>query len=308
MRKLVVATRRSPLALAQTRIVCAQIKRHFPNIEIEELPLTSQGDRNLSQSLAKIGGKGLFVKELEQALLDGRADFAVHSAKDLPFDMSDDFTIAAIVERDNPFDAMVSNNYKCLSELPEGAVVGTSSLRRQSLILRQYPHLTVQPLRGNINTRLKRLHDGDFDAIILAVAGLTRMGFEQQITEILPPPHFLPAIAQGALALQCRHADADVVACLHHLDHAPSRLCVMAERAVSYTLKASCHWPLAAFAKAHQGVLHLAALVASADGSEIVFANEKQGADLPPDVLGERVARQLIDKGALSILQSCEEK
>lgn len=305
MHKIIAATRKSPLALAQTHIVSEQLTTMNQNIQVEELALTSQGDKILDQSLAKIGGKGLFVKELEQALIDQRADFAVHSAKDLPFDMSDDFCIAAILQRENPFDAMLSKKYKCLADLPQGAVVGTSSLRRQALILKKYPQLKVKFLRGNVNTRLRRLNEGNYDAIILAVAGLNRLQLDAEICEILQPPDFLPAIGQGALAIQCRADDFKTIDLLSRMNHHPTQLCVQAERAVSRCLEADCHWPLAAFAKIHAEKLFLAALVANPNGSEIIFANATQAIDLPANSLGEKVSQSLIEKGALILLNDC---
>ncbi|MEK9873778.1 MAG: hydroxymethylbilane synthase, partial [Betaproteobacteria bacterium] len=233
MKKLVIATRESPLALWQANYVRDLLVAHFPKLHVELLGMTTEGDRELGQSLAKIGGKGLFIKELEASMLDGRAHLAVHSMKDVPVQLPPGFCLPAILARDEARDAFVSNAYKNLSDLPSGAVVGTSSLRRSSQLVAQFPHLAFKPLRGNLQTRLGKLDGGHFDAIILAAAGLKRLGLSQRITAYLSIEHCIPAVGQGALGIECLSNDSDVIDLVSQLNEPNVQLCVDLERAFS---------------------------------------------------------------------------
>jgi len=246
---LTIATRESALALWQAEHIRARLVAHHPGLHVELLGMTTEGDRRLDSSLAKIGGKGLFVKELENALADGRADIAVHSMKDVPMHLPAGFTLAAITAREDPRDAFLSIHYRALAELPAGARLGTSSLRRESQVRARYPQLQVQPLRGNVNTRLRKLEAGEYDAIILAAAGLKRLGLAAHITAILGPDDSLPAPGQGALGIECRSERADLLELLRPLDDPSTAWCVRAERAVSRALGGSCVVPLGAYAE-----------------------------------------------------------
>jgi len=270
--------------------------------EVGLLPMSTRGDELLDQRLDKVGGKGLFVKELENALADGRAQLAVHSIKDLPAELPPGFTIAAILEREDPRDAFVSNRFKQLKELPAGAVVGTSSLRRAAQILERYPSLEARLLRGNVETRLAKLDRGEYDAVILAVAGLVRLGLEQRIRERLDPEESLPAPGQGALGIECLASRQDVAALLGPLADAAVTQCVRAERAVSRAFGGSCTVPLGAFAEMDGGQLRLRALVAAADGRRVARA-DVAGDSKEPEQLGERAAEDLRRQGALEILK-----
>lgn len=303
MAKLRVATRKSPLAIAQTELVCRELQSCFPELKLEVCPIVSEGDKNLSQSLSKIGGKGLFIKELEQALLDGKADFAVHSAKDLPFQMHEALCLPAFLKRGNPFDAFVSNQYAALTDLPEGATVGTSSLRRKMFLKKLRPDLNIAFLRGNINTRLQRLDEEKFDAIILAAAGLERINQQTRITELLSLPDFIPAIGQGALALQCRIDDESVLSYLSRLNDESTALCLQAERALSSCLQADCHWPLAAYASVRQKIITMVAALGDASGERFLQVSESLSIEASPSSLGESLAGRLIDLGALKLLE-----
>jgi hydroxymethylbilane synthase len=289
------------LALWQAEHVRGQLQALYPGCAVELLTLTTRGDQILDRTLSKVGGKGLFIKELESALLDGRADLAVHSLKDVPVDLQEAFELCATLERGDPRDAFVSNRYAALHELPAGAVVGTSSLRRESQLRARYPHLVVRPLRGNLDTRLSKLDSGDYDAIVLAVAGLERLGLANRIRALMDTDESLPAAGQGALGIEIRADRDDVRAWISPLASARTGACVAAERAVSRVLGGSCQVPLAAYATTDGSMLHLRALVASVDGSRIVRAqgeaSERDAADL-----GARVARELLDKGAAGIL------
>jgi hydroxymethylbilane synthase len=300
---LTIATRESALALWQAHHVRDRLAALYPGLRIEILGMTTEGDRRLSASLAKIGGKGLFVKELESALADGRADVAVHSMKDVPMQLPPGFAIAAITEREDPRDAFVSRRYRRLADLPAGARVGTSSLRRESQIRARYPQLDVQPLRGNVNTRLRKLDEGRYDAIILASAGLKRLGLAARITAILGPDECLPAAGQGALGIECRRERADLLALLHPLDHADTAWCVRAERAVSRALAGSCVVPIGAYAEPSAGVVRLRGFVASPDGARIARGElTVSSADADPEAAGGRLAEQLVAAGARQIL------
>ncbi|MBT8096120.1 MAG: hydroxymethylbilane synthase, partial [Woeseia sp.] len=265
-----IATRRSALALWQAEHVAEKLRRIAPDATVTLLPLTTRGDEVLDRSLQKIGGKGLFIKELEVAMAEGQADVAVHSMKDVPAAMPEGFCIAAVLKRGNPADALLARDVATLADLPQGARVGSSSLRRQAQVLALRPDLTVGPLRGNVQTRIRKLDDGEFDAILLAAAGLERLGLRQRISEVLTPADMLPAAAQGVIGIECREDQPELVALLAKLTHGPSHLTTTAERAIAHTLNASCHSPVASFAVLDGAQLNLEALVARADGSEVL--------------------------------------
>ena len=299
MKRLVIATRRSPLALWQAGHVKGLLEARHPGLAVELLPMTTRGDQLIDQRLDQAGGKGLFVKELETAMAEGRADLAVHSMKDLPADLPPGFVIAAISRREDPRDAFVSNKYRTLGEM-QGSI-GTSSLRRAAQIAERFPRLESRLLRGNVETRLAKLDRGEYDAIILAVAGLVRLGLASRIASRLAIDESLPAPGQGALGLECSQGRPDVVAMLAPLADPDTTLCVQAERAVSRALGGSCSLPLAAFAERNENILSLRALVASPDGRKVLRARG-EGAD--PLVLGEGVAADLRRQGADDILEA----
>ncbi|MEA3195474.1 MAG: hydroxymethylbilane synthase [Betaproteobacteria bacterium] len=299
--KLVIATRRSRLALWQAEHVKARLEALHGGLEVELLAMTTRGDELLDQRLDDVGGKGLFVKELESAMLEGRADLAVHSMKDVPADLPGGFTLAAISAREDPRDAFVSRKYSSLKEMPGGSVIGTSSLRRSTQIAARYPALEIRLLRGNVETRLAKLDRDEYDAIVLAVAGLVRLGLGARIRSPLAAEESLPAPGQGALGIECLEARREVVALMAPLADPASTLCVRAERAVSRGLGGSCSLPLAAYAEVAAGKIHLRALVASADGKRIVRA-EAKGDD--PEALGAAVVDDLRAHGAAQILAS----
>jgi hydroxymethylbilane synthase len=295
MRTLNIATRKSPLALWQTEHVAALLRASDPGLDIRLIPMSTRGDEVLDRSLSAVGGKGLFLKELELAMLRGEADCAVHSLKDVPMDLDGPFALPAILERADYADALVSNRYDSIDALPQGARVGSSSLRRQAQLRALRPDLDIVDLRGNVNTRLAKLDAGDYDAILLACAGLQRLGFDARIRLRLEAPQWLPAPAQGAIAVECREDDRTTRDLLAALDHASTRRCVEAERAMNRALHGSCQVPVAAYAQEHAGGLHLAGLVASvADGRAVRC--EASGDDA--DALGRGVAQRLLDLGA----------
>lgn len=301
---LVIATRQSVLALWQAEHIRECLRALYPSCNVELLGLTTQGDRKLDQPLADIGGKGLFIKELEQALADGRADLAVHSLKDVPMDMPEGFTLAAIMAREDPRDAFVSNAYQTLAALPAGCAVGTSSLRREAQLRERYPRLKVEPLRGNVNTRLHRLDQGNHAAVILATAGLTRLGFADRITAILEPEDSLPAIGQGALAIECRADRPGVVAAIERLADAETTLATAAERAFGHKLAASCRTPLAAYAVRRGDRLWLRGFIATRDGRR-ALRGERSGVVTEPGdavALGEALGDEFLARGAATIL------
>ena len=300
--RLVIATRASRLALWQAEHVRDRLRTLYPACAVELLTLTTRGDQILDRTLSKVGGKGLFVKELENALLDGRADLAVHSLKDVPVDLQAPFELCTVLERADPRDAFVSNRYASLADLPAGAVVGTSSLRRESQIRARYPELVVKPLRGNLDTRLGKLDKGDYDAIVLAAAGLERLGLAQRISSLLDPADSLPAAGQGALGIEIRDDRDDMRAWLAPLASADTTSCVLAERAVSRKLGGSCQVPLAAFAQIERGTLSLRALVASPDGTRMVQTT-RSGPVSEAEAIGEAAASELLDAGAAAILR-----
>ena len=296
--KIRIATRKSTLALWQANHV-ADALRPLPEVtSVELVPLTTRGDEVLDRSLQKIGGKGLFIKELEVAMEAGDADIAVHSMKDVPADMPEGFCIAAVLERANPADALVGKN---LSELAQGARVGSSSLRRQAQLLALRPDVRVQALRGNVDTRLKKLEDGQYDAIILACAGLERLGLEAHISEIFSPDQMLPAAAQGVIGIECLAGRTELLQILKLLDHAATKTVVTAERAVTKELQADCQSPVAAFGEIDDSTLNLRAMVASPDGRKIIRKQVSGPAD-DPETLGISLANKLLDMGAGKLL------
>jgi hydroxymethylbilane synthase len=300
-KRLVIATRQSRLALWQSEHVKARLEGLYPGCRVELMPMSTQGDRVLDRSLAAIGGKGLFIKELETAIERGEADLAVHSCKDVPVDMPPGFDIAAIGEREDPRDALVSGRFASLAALPSGARVGTASLRREAQIRARRPDLDVQSLRGNLDTRLARLDRGDFDAIILAAAGLRRLGLGDRIASLIDPEESLPAVGQGALALEIKSGRDDLKAWLAPLDHAATAHCVRAERAASRSLGGSCQMPLAVHATLEGGRLLIKGLVASRDGTQVARA-QAAGDSADPEALGLALAVALRAQGADDIL------
>ena len=300
-----IATRKSPLALWQAEYVKQQLLAHHPQLQVELLALSTRGDKLLDTSLAKVGGKGLFVKELEIALLEGEADIAVHSMKDVPMEFPEGLKLAVICEREDPLDAFVSNNYQRLDQLPAGAVVGTSSLRRQSQVRAQFPDLQVKDLRGNVNTRLAKLDHGEYDALILASAGLIRLDLRQRIASRLDAEQCLPAGGQGAVGIECRAGDKAIQTLLDPLHHMDSAYCVMAERAMNRRLQGGCQVPIGCFAQLQTSAdrLKLRGLVASVDGQRMLKA-DIQGAVEDAEKLGERLADKLLSMGAEEILAS----
>lgn len=300
--KIRIGTRKSPLALWQAHYVRDAITRFHPGIQVELVEIVSAGDKHLKTPLAKIGGKGLFLKELETALLENEVDIAVHSMKDVTVHLPEGLHIPVICEREDPRDAFVSNHYSALSELPAGAKVGTCSLRRKSQIAAKYPALELVDLRGNVNTRLARLDKGDFDAIILAAAGLIRLEFDSRIAAFIEPEEMLPAVGQGAVGVECRQGDAAVehiIACLHHVQTA---IRVRAERAANEKLGGGCHVPVAAHAILSGDEINFRALVASVDGQTVLQCEYTAPLD-QAQLLGERAASTLIEQGADGILK-----
>ena len=301
--RLVIATRASRLALWQAEFVQARLRALYPGCAVELLTLTTRGDQILDRTLSKVGGKGLFVKELETALLDGRADLAVHSLKDVPVDMHHPFELSSVLARGDARDALVSPTYADLSDLPAGAVVGTSSLRRESQIRANFPQLVVKPLRGNLDTRLGKLDRGDYHAIILATAGLERLGLNERIRRNLTPEESLPAAGQGALGIEIRDDRDDIREWLRPLTCPVTLACVTAERAVSRVLGGSCQVPLAAYAEVHGSEVHVRALVASPDGRQMI-RSEERGPLANAEQIGVAAARKLLDNGARPILDA----
>lgn len=306
-RRIVIASRESALAMWQARHVQSRLAELYPQVEIAVLGLTTEGDRRLDVSLAKIGGKGLFTKELEDALASGRADVAVHSMKDVPMYLPAGFALAVVMEREDPRDAFVSGRYPGLAALPAGARVGTSSLRRESQLRARHSRLEVQPLRGNVTTRLRRLDEGAFDAILLAAAGLRRLGLARRVTAWLDPEESLPAPGQGALGLECRAERDDLLAMLGPLGHRDTTLCVTAERALSRTLSGSCNVPLGAYAELDAAQLWLRAFVAMPDGSRMI-AGERRGPASEAEALGVALGTELKSRGADAVLAELEKQ
>lgn len=302
--RLVIATRESRLALWQAEHVRDRLLALYPDCRVELLGMTTKGDRILDRTLSKVGGKGLFVKELETAILDGRADLAVHSLKDVPVDMPEPFVLTTILAREDPRDALVSPQYAHFDDMPPGTVVGTSSLRREAQIRARFPDLVVKPLRGNLDTRLGKLDRGEYDAIVLAAVGLTRLGLSARIRGVLSPVDSLPAVGQGALGIEVRADRADLRAWLAPLACPITTACTLAERTVSRVLGGSCQVPLGAYAHiGDDGLLHLRALVAYPDGSGMVHA-ELSGAVADAARVGTAVAQTLLAGGAREVLDA----
>jgi len=298
---LKIATRKSPLALWQAEEVARLLKKYHPDLQVELVTMTTQGDKILDTPLAKIGGKGLFVKELEVGMLEGTADIAVHSMKDVPMAFPEGLHLAVVLEREDPRDAFVSNTYKSLSELPLNAKVGTCSLRRQTQLKESRPDIEILDLRGNVNTRLSKLDNGDYDAIILASAGLIRLGFEERITDIIPTEQSLPAIGQGAVGIECRSDDEYINALLAPLNHPETALRLKAERAQNTRLNGGCQIPIGGFAELNGDQIHLRGLIGFPDGSKI-FRAEKQGDQKDAEAIGIAVAEDLLAQGGDKVL------
>ena len=300
-----IATRESPLALWQANYVKDALQRHHDSLVVELVPMTTRGDQILNSPLAKVGGKGLFVKELEKAMLEGRADIAVHSMKDVPMSLPEGLKLAVVCEREDPADAFVSINFPTLLQLPHRARVGTSSFRRQCQLQSERPDIQICDLRGNVGTRLGKLDAGEYDAIILASAGLIRLGLQHRISERLSFDLSLPAGGQGAVGIECRADDAktfELIQCLHHHE---SAIRVSAERAVNARLEGGCQVPIASYAEVHQGSVFLRGLVGALDGS-VIYRSQKSGPTQHARQLGFSVAEDLLSQGARSILDSIE--
>lgn len=308
MRTLTIATRQSPLALWQANFIKDTLLNLYPSMTVKLLTMVTRGDKILDTPLAKIGGKGLFVKELEQALLDGAADIAVHSLKDVPMVLPDGLVLGAYCERHAPSDALVSNNYSHIDDLPIGAVVGTSSLRRECQLRHYRPDLNIHSLRGNVGTRLAKLDAGEYDAIILATSGLQRLGLDERICHTLDTDISLPAVGQGTLAIECR-ADKQILHLLTPLNHAPTRLCVLAERAMNHALNGGCQVPIAGYATLDGEILSMQGRVGSHDGEVLLIAKGSvfiEGEQIHDETvaseLGRSIATELLAQGADTIL------
>ncbi|HQV24336.1 MAG TPA: hydroxymethylbilane synthase [Acinetobacter sp.] len=306
MKTLKIATRQSPLALWQAEHIRSRLNQLYPDLTVELVKFVTQGDKILDTPLAKIGGKGLFVKELEAALLDGRADLAVHSMKDVPMHLPDGLSLAVICEREDPFDAFVSNQYQHFNELPQGAKVGTSSLRRKCQILQQRPDLEIIDLRGNVGTRLSKLDEGLYDAIILASAGLKRLGLADRIRHSLSAEISLPAVGQGALGLECRSNDSALLKLIEPLQHQETSNCVRAERAFNAYLEGGCQVPIAGYATLRNDQIQIEGRVGSVDGKVILKA-QRVGAIEQAEQLGEQLAQDLLAQGAGDLLKALHE-
>jgi hydroxymethylbilane synthase len=302
--KLIIASRESRLAMWQAETVRARLLELYPHSTVEILGMTTRGDQILDRTLSKVGGKGLFVKELEVAMEEGRADLAVHSLKDVPMELPEGFTLAAVLEREDPRDAFVSNDFDSLEALPPGAIIGTSSLRRQALIAARFPQLQIQPLRGNLDTRLSKLDRGEYAAIILAAAGLKRLGMAERIRAFIDPAQSLPAPGQGAMAIEIRSGRDELMQLLAPLNHVDTENAVRAERQLSRSFGGSCQIPLAAYATVDQQSLTLTAMVATPDGKRIARA-VAQGAADSPEAVGVQVAQALEAQDATAILAAC---
>ncbi|MFV5515747.1 hydroxymethylbilane synthase [Acinetobacter gerneri] len=303
MKTLKIATRQSPLALWQAEHIRDRLEALHDGLKVELVTFVTQGDKILDTPLAKIGGKGLFVKELEAALLDGRADIAVHSMKDVPMQLPEGLELAIICEREDPYDAFVSNQYENFADLPQGAKLGTSSLRRKCQILKQRSDLDVIDLRGNVGTRLSKLDAGQYDAIILASAGLKRLELQQRIRHVLDRDVSLPAVGQGALGIECRSHDAEILDLIMPLMHTDTNVCVRAERAFNAYLEGGCQVPIAGFATLENGQIHLEGRVGSVDG-ETLLVSKVIGETQQAEQLGVQLAKQLLDQGAGELLKA----
>lgn len=298
-----IATRKSDLAMWQAKYVQAKLLEHHPHVSVELLPMSTQGDRILDTPLSKIGGKGLFIKELEIAMQNGEADIAVHSMKDVPVAFPEEFGLHAICERENPFDAFVSNTYASIESLPLGAVVGTSSLRRQCQLRAFRDDLVIKDLRGNVNTRLAKLDDGQYDAIILASAGLIRLGMADRIKQEIDAALSLPAVGQGAVGIECRNDDAELIALLAALNDQATATRVKAERAMNARLEGGCQVPIGSYAVLNGDQLLLRGLVGTPDGKTMLMS-QAEGPLSDAEKIGEAVANELLAKGAKAILDA----
>ncbi|MEE8428911.1 MAG: hydroxymethylbilane synthase [Gammaproteobacteria bacterium] len=297
-----IATRKSPLALWQAGFVRARLQEIHPGLEVTLLPLSTRGDKILDAPLAKVGGKALFVKELEQALIDSEADIAVHSTKDLPVDLPEGLELAVILQRQDPRDGLVSNYYDDIRSLPQQARVGTSSVRRQCQLLKLRPDLNLLDLRGNVGTRLAKLDAGEFDAIVLACAGLQRMELESRIRQRIDPKLMVPAIAQGAISIECRADDDDVRRLITPLDDADSHICIRAERAFNRRLMGGCQVPIGGYAEVHGSELRLRGMVGRPDGTELIYG-EQRDSTRGAERLGTTLAEDILARGAGQILK-----
>jgi len=305
--KIRIATRHSPLAMWQANFVKSELLKYHPDLIVELLPMKTKGDKILDTPLAKVGGKGLFVKELEVAMLEGRADIAVHSIKDVPVDFPEGLGLTVICEREDPRDAFVSNHFGNIDKLPQGAVVGSSSLRRQCQLRALRPDLNVKDLRGNVNTRLRKLDEGQYDAIILAAAGLIRLQMHNRIASFIAPEVSLPAVGQGAVGIECRLDDALTIALLKPLEDRQTRIRVTAERAMNLALQGGCQVPIGSFAILENEQIFLRGLVGSVDGKEII-RKEIKGHQDEAHQLGLQLAEQLLACGAKEILDEVYKK
>lgn len=297
-----IATRNSPLALWQAHYVRDRLLVEYSNLSVEIVGMTTKGDQILDRSLSKVGGKGLFMKELEEALLDGRADIAVHSMKDVTVDLPKGLEISCVCKRETPNDAFVSNEYKSLQDLPEGAVVGTSSLRRRAQLKHHFPYLKIQELRGNVNTRLRKLDDGEYDAIILAAAGLIRLNFHDRITDLIDVQDSLPAVGQGIVGIESRINDLEIKQLLTVLNDTESEICLAAERRMNACLEGGCSVPIAGFAQLKGGELVMQGLVGDVDSGELLVA-QSEGKSAMATKIGEKVALDLISQGAQTLIE-----
>ncbi|MFQ1017356.1 hydroxymethylbilane synthase [Gilliamella sp. BG7] len=297
-----IATRKSPLALWQANFVKQQILAHHPNLTVELIPMVTKGDVLLDSPLSKIGGKGLFVKQLEQAILNNEADIAVHSIKDIPAEFPEGLTLATICKRDDVRDSFISNKYSNIDELPNGAIIGTSSLRRQCQLRAKYPHLQIKDLRGNVGTRLAKLDNQQYDAIILASAGLKRLALEDRIKQYIDTNLILPAVGQGAIGIETRSDDKQILEILSVLDDKHSRVCIEAERAMNKALQGGCQVPIACYSQLNNNILSLQGLVGRIDGSKIIKV-ALEGSITEAEKLGQELAKRLLDQGAKTILK-----
>ncbi len=304
MKVLRIATRKSPLALWQAEEVSARLRALHPGLSVELVKLTTQGDKILDSPLSKVGGKGLFTKELEQSLLAGEADIAVHSMKDVPVEVPAELEVAVILERADPFDAFVSNRFGRFEEIAEDSHIGTSSLRRQSQILTRFPKLKISSLRGNVGTRLQKLDQGHYDAVILAAAGLERLGLAGRIRERISPEISLPAVGQGAIGIESRRHDAAVTRLIQPLNHAATSICVQAERALNRRLNGGCQVPIAGFAELKDNQLRLRGRVIDPAGGRLI-KSELSGKAQDAEAIGLKVAEALLQQGASEILAAC---
>ena len=299
---LKIATRKSPLALWQAEFVKSRLQFFYPDLEVELVKMTTQGDKILNSPLSKIGGKGLFIKELEIGILEGRADIAVHSMKDVPYELPKEFEVGAILARENPFDAFVSNDFDNINELPYGARVGSCSLRRIVQLKALRPDLVILDLRGNVNTRLRKLDDGEYDAIILACSGLIRLGFEDRIKQHLSAEKSLPAVGQGALGIEIRKGDQDIISLINPLINTKTMNEVCAERAMNSTLEGGCSVAIGGYAISNNNEMNLKGMVGNVD-SGVILRVEESGDISEPRALGELVANKLLSMGAKELLK-----